>query len=92
MQNKNEIPWKKLKKQVYKRYGRRCYICRERPGVTMDHRVPLSLGGKTTVENLRPCCLECNAWKKDMHPSLIKKAFQEKNSSPDIGDLIIGGT
>lgn len=91
LERKKEVTWKKLKKQVYKRYGRKCYICRARPGDTMDHRIPLSLGGKTSVENLRPCCLECNKWKKDIHPALVKKAIQERGIVPGEGDLLIGG-
>lgn len=72
MPRQDELTWKQLKKRVYKRYGRKCYLCRVNPGVTMDHRIPVALGGKTDVENLRPCCRACNAWKKDAHPNIIK--------------------
>lgn len=31
--------------------------------MTIDHRVPLALGGSNTRENIGPCCLPCNASK-----------------------------
>jgi len=34
----------------------------------MDHIVPLTRGGKSTRENLVPCCKTCNTAKKTMMP------------------------
>ena len=34
----------------------------------VDHRMPLSLGGPHTLENLVVCCEPCNRAKHDMHP------------------------
>lgn len=36
--------------------------------LTMDHWMPVSLGGKTEVGNLIPCCKSCNSRKSNMHP------------------------
>ena len=36
--------------------------------LTMDHVVPLSRGGKTTKNNVVPCCKACNTRKKTMLP------------------------
>ena len=45
----------------------KCHYCQERfdPKIlTMDHKVPISRGGKSTKKNLVPCCQECNQKKK----------------------------
>ena len=31
--------------------------------LTVDHIVPVSLGGKNTIDNLQPLCLTCNSKK-----------------------------
>ncbi len=44
-----------------------CHYCGRQmpPGdLTMDHKVPLSRGGKSTRGNVVPCCKECNTRKK----------------------------
>ena len=50
----------------------RCYYCGEKVAahrdLTMDHLVPLARGGKSTKNNLVPCCKECNNRKKGMLP------------------------
>ena len=49
----------------------RCYYCEQRVGfanLTMDHLVPLARGGRSSKENLVPCCKTCNNKKKAMLP------------------------
>lgn len=44
-----------------------CYYCGRKVGfanLTMDHVIPLSRGGKSTRDNLVPCCKVCNNRKK----------------------------
>lgn len=44
-----------------------CYYCGRKVGfvnLTMDHVLPLSRGGRSTRDNLVPCCKECNNRKK----------------------------
>ncbi len=44
-----------------------CTYCQERfkpSELTMDHRVPMIRGGRSTKQNLVPCCKECNNKKK----------------------------
>lgn len=45
-------------------YGGICLDCKsgEKP-LTMDHVVPLSLGGSHTIQNIQPLCLSCNSKK-----------------------------
>ena len=48
-----------------------CHYCRRevgRDGLTMDHVVPLSRGGKSKKGNIVPACKECNNKKKYMLP------------------------
>ncbi len=44
-----------------------CYYCGQKFGfknLTMDHIIPLSRGGRSTKDNLVPCCKDCNTRKK----------------------------
>jgi 5-methylcytosine-specific restriction protein A len=48
-----------------------CYYCGRKVGyanLTMDHIIPLSRGGRSTRDNLVPCCKECNTRKKKSLP------------------------
>ena len=48
-----------------------CYYCGIRVDhkeLTMDHLIPLSRGGRSTKDNLVPCCKSCNNKKKTMLP------------------------
>ncbi len=48
-----------------------CYYCgRKVPKeeLTMDHKIPLALGGRSTRENIVPACKECNSLKKFLPP------------------------
>ncbi len=48
-----------------------CHWCGEQVSakeLTMDHIVPISRGGKTTKNNVVPCCKNCNNQKKQMLP------------------------
>jgi 5-methylcytosine-specific restriction endonuclease McrA len=48
-----------------------CYYCGrllEPKDLTMDHIIPLARGGRSTKENLVPCCKECNNKKKTLLP------------------------
>ena len=49
----------------------RCYYCGKSfppHGLTMDHIVPLSRGGKSNKGNVVPACKDCNNKKKYMLP------------------------
>ncbi len=56
-----------------------CYYCGKKntfKNLTMDHLVPLSRGGRSTKDNLVPCCKPCNNKKRSMLP-LEWEAFLE---------------
>ena len=43
--------------------GGRCLACSASGDLTVDHVVPLSLGGPNTIDNIQPLCTECNGIK-----------------------------
>ncbi len=63
------INWR-LRALVLMRDGARCQLCgaeaREGAKLHVDHMVPWSKGGATTLENLRVLCSVCNIGKSDV--------------------------
>ncbi len=54
------------KKYVYKRDDYKCLACGSTENLTIDHIIPISKGGRYTVENYQTLCTECNGFKDDM--------------------------
>ena len=49
----------------------KCYYCKQHfdpKALTMDHKIPLSRGGKSKKGNLVPSCKKCNNEKKYLTP------------------------
>jgi 5-methylcytosine-specific restriction endonuclease McrA len=44
-------------------YGFICLRCKQHKSLTIDHVVPVSLGGRNDISNIQPLCLSCNASK-----------------------------
>ena len=61
-----------VRRAVWKRDGCRCTVCGSTYKVEEDHRVPRSLGGEYTLENIRLLCQSCN------QRAAIEKLGQEK--------------
>lgn len=63
----------RLRYLVLKRDNFKCVICGRSPAkdpkieLQVDHIIPWSKGGETTVENLRTLCSECNLGKSDIY-------------------------
>jgi 5-methylcytosine-specific restriction endonuclease McrA len=47
--------WRRLRAAVFARYGHVCWRCGGYAG-TVDHVIPVALGGSHDLSNLRPCC------------------------------------
>ena len=59
-----------------------CYYCSKmviHKELTMDHLVPLARGGRSTKDNLVPCCKECNNKKKTMLPVEWEEYINKKD-------------
>lgn len=61
----------------------RCAYCQARPYEAMEHFVPISVGGGTTVTNCVPSCASCNSSKSDTDPRVV---LQRPRQQPLIGD------
>jgi 5-methylcytosine-specific restriction endonuclease McrA len=59
-----EKEWKKL----CDFYGNRCLCCgAENVKLTIDHVIPIKLGGTNTIDNAQPLCGRCNSSKGARH-------------------------
>lgn len=50
---------------VYRRDGGRCVYCGSTENLQLDHIIPFSKGGATTLENLQLLCQKCNLEKSN---------------------------
>src|SRR5205823_1450409 len=48
---------------ILKQYERLCAYCGASGPLTIDHRVPLSRGGRNSKDNIKPACRSCNSKK-----------------------------
>jgi len=57
-------------------FGHKCLCCgKENVKLTMDHVIPVALGGSHTVDNIQPLCGPCNSGKKDKYIDYRKEAY-----------------
>ncbi|MCB1172631.1 MAG: HNH endonuclease [Leptospiraceae bacterium] len=57
--------------------------------LTMDHCLPLAMGGRSEKQNLIPACKECNTRKKDLGPAAWAAYLdrqKEKDAKPGLID------
>ena len=68
--------WQKLKK-IFKYTCPFCF--RKEPGIklTVDHILPISLGGTNYITNIQPLCHSCNSGKRDRAIKINPKGQQE---------------
>lgn len=50
---------------VWRRNGGKCVYCGSTENLQLDHIIPFSKGGATTVENLQLLCQKCNLQKSN---------------------------
>lgn len=64
---------------VFKRAGYKCEYCQnDNTPLTIDHYVPVELGGTDEISNLMACCSKCNRRKANMSPAEWEKYMKEK--------------
>ena len=52
-----------LRLKVYRKDGYRCVICLTSEDLSVDHIIPESRGGVSTIDNLQTLCVHCNTVK-----------------------------
>lgn len=57
---KSRVIPRSLRRQVWKTHDGKCENCGATYALQIDHRIPYGKGGKSTVENLRLLCRQCN--------------------------------
>jgi hypothetical protein len=68
-------PSKKLRSQIIKIYGDRCFNCgadKADVSLSVDHIMPQTQGGDSAFRNLQPLCEKCGNAKGDMIPNTVK--------------------
>jgi 5-methylcytosine-specific restriction endonuclease McrA len=55
-------------------YGAICGRCKSKTDLTVDHVVPISIGGKSNMENLQILCRSCNSSKSNRSSSDYRNA------------------
>lgn len=58
----------RIKRGILHRDGFRCQYCGRSGYLTVDHMIPVAMGGATDEGNLVACCLACNRDKADALP------------------------
>lgn len=58
--------WQRISRQVFKRDNYTCFYCGKTGcQLEVDHKLPVSRGGSSTLDNLVTACRHCNRQKRD---------------------------
>lgn len=85
---------KRTRFEVLRRDNYTCRYCRsDNNELTIDHVVPVSLGGSDKPENLVACCKDCNAGKSSSSPdaALVAEVSEEALRYAEALQLCIQG-
>jgi 5-methylcytosine-specific restriction endonuclease McrA len=83
----NRVPFSK--KNVLVRDGFKCAYCgKENRGLTIDHVIPKSRGGKTVFENCVSSCKPCNNRKGNKTPTEVQMYLKVKAYQPTISEFL----
>lgn len=90
---------KEERKIIYNKSGGRCELCGQQlllEDLTLDHIIPLAMGGEDSMDNLQASCFACNQFKNNILPDAfmdrIVKIFSyqmEKKSDKSLKAKII---
>lgn len=58
-----EAEWR----EVVRQQDGRCLACGKKCKLTIDHVLPISMGGTSDISNIQGLCFSCNASKRDKH-------------------------
>jgi 5-methylcytosine-specific restriction endonuclease McrA len=80
------------RQNIIKRDGGVCQYCGKRTKhLTIDHVIPISMGGKDTWENCVACCSECNTRKGDRSPDMVCMTLLTRPKEPNIYTFLGNG-
>lgn len=68
-----------VRKYVYQRDNYQCQSCgkpEKLAQLSIDHIIPLALGGSNDISNLQTLCLSCNRHKKDHLDPRFRRYFR----------------
>jgi 5-methylcytosine-specific restriction endonuclease McrA len=82
---RTKVPFSK--KNVMVRDNFTCQYCGTNKGLTIDHVIPVSKGGKTTFENCVSACKKCNGKKGDKLPSEAHMYMKKQPVHPTISEF-----
>jgi 5-methylcytosine-specific restriction endonuclease McrA len=60
-----QSPFVILERELRRIYDSNCKHCGTRDNISIDHIIPLARGGRHSVGNLQPLCINCNSSKND---------------------------
>lgn len=88
MANRNIPP--SIRSAVLDRDGHKCSYCGSTYNLTIDHIIPVSKGGTSSIENLRTLCDQCNMSKgNDVRPVMMpKEKFRVRKSGRVLSSII----
>lgn len=83
-----KVPFSKRNLTVL--YDYTCAYCgiKSKSGLTVDHIIPKSRGGKTSFDNTVPACIACNNKKDNKTPSEAKMTLRYKVVVPTINEYL----
>lgn len=79
------IPYKSVmlsRQNIFKRDNGKCQYCGTTKGLTLDHVIPRSKGGKSTWNNLVTACQKCNSKKGSLTPEKAGMSLAKKPTKP----------
>lgn len=50
-------------REILDKYGNKCLKCGSTENITLDHVIPIALGGMNTADNIQTLCMMCNSFK-----------------------------
>ena len=82
-------PLKLNRKRLYRRDDGQCVYCGNKKGLTIDHVLPKSRGGKNSWTNLVTCCSPCNIKKGNRTPEEAGMKLRKKPYEPSIFSFVL---
>lgn len=63
-------------RDVFKSNMKKCKYCHATENLTVDHKIPLVLGGKDKKSNWQCLCMRCNVMKSNIPHGRLKQIFK----------------